>query len=65
MKITARITRTIQEVQHIEVELSVDDLMDTTVRDAVEDAVASDSFDVLDEDTHVVDTWEVDTIDGD
>jgi len=62
MQVAVKINRTVQEVQYVEVELDFDDLTDYSIRDAVEDKIAADQFEVQDADTHVLDPWEVEHV---
>lgn len=63
MNVQVKITRNVQEVQEVTVNLDVEDLMDDSIRDAVENKIATGDFEINDADTHVMDTWEVEDID--
>ena len=60
MEFTARITRTVEQVRTVSVRLDEEDLLNTTLQDAIEDAIGGHLIDVVDEDENVTSEWELD-----
>jgi hypothetical protein len=61
MEFTARIRRTVEEVRDIQISVHADDLIGSTLAEAIEYTVSLGAARVLDEDTNVFSDWELDT----
>ncbi len=60
MRFTAQVSRNVRQTRTIEVHLDPEDLLQTTLEDAIEEAIGGHNVDVLDEDDHADGEWELD-----